>query len=163
MPAPASSVLARPSIADEPVLVEALFHATRAFRHRLRPELEREGLTAPMFWTLHQLVVDGPRNVGQIAEACVVTPANVSSSVEQLKRSGLVDRQPGPRDRRVVVVSATARGRALHRTVWRRLGQVLVRSLVGVRPDDLEATARVLGRLAASGAEAVVLAPEAGA
>ena len=134
---------------DETILVEALFSATRAFRQRLRPELEREGISAPMFWTLHQLVVEGPMHVGEIATACVVTPANVSGSVDDLVRAGLVVRRPGLRDRRVVVVTATSRGRSLHRAVWRGLGRVLVGSLGAVPREELAATARVLGRLAA--------------
>jgi len=144
---PASALTA---VATEPLLVETLFNATRAFRHRLRPELEREGLTAPMFWTLHQLATEGPMNVGQLAGACVVTPANVSSAVEQLEEAGLVLRHHGPTDRRVVVLTATARGRAVNRAVWSRLGRLLVGSLSGVAPADLEAAARVLGRLSAA-------------
>ena len=41
-------------------LADALFAAARAIKHGLRPELEREGLTSPMFWALNQLVLDGP-------------------------------------------------------------------------------------------------------
>lgn len=140
--------------------METLFNATRIFRHRLRPELEREGLTAPMFWTLHQLATDGPMNVGQLAGACVVTPANVSLAVEQLEEAGLVIRHHGATDRRVSVLTATARGRAAHRAVWSRLGRLLVGSLSGVAPADLEAAARVLGRLS-SAADSRPMAVEA--
>lgn len=138
-----------PDVTREELLVDGLFQATRAFRHRLRPQLEKEGLTSPMFWALNQLVADGPQTVGTLAEACVVTPANVSSAAEQLEAAGLVVRSTSDRDRRVVVLTVTARGRALHRTVWRSLATVLVDSLGGVPPGDLEATVRVLGRLAA--------------
>lgn len=133
-----------PVLTREELLVEELFQATRAFRHRLRPLLEREGLTSPMFWALTQLVADGPQNVGALAGACAVTPANVSSAADQLEAAGLVVRTQSTRDRRVVVLSATARGRALHRTVWRALASVLVDALGGVPPDDLRATVRVL-------------------
>ncbi len=141
-----------PSVAgrarDEALLVEALFNASRVVRHRLRPELEHEGLSAPMFWALHQLVGDGPMNIGQIAAACVVTPANVSAAADHLVAAGLVERRPAPRDRRVVVLTATPRGRALHRAVWTRLARVLLRSMEGVASSDLTATVRFLDRLA---------------
>jgi DNA-binding MarR family transcriptional regulator len=137
---------------QEALLVEALFNAKRAIASRLRPELERDGLSAPMFWALHQLVSDGSMSVGQIASACVVTPAGVSAAVERLETAGLVVRHPGPRDRRVVVLTATARGRSRHQAVWNRLARVLVSSLRGLPTADLETTARVLGRLSATSA-----------
>jgi len=136
--------------AREELLLETLVNASRAFRHRLRPELEREGLTSPMFWALHQLVIEGPLSVGAIAGACVVTSANVSSAAEQLEEAGLVVRSSSAPDRRVVMLTATPRGRALHRSVSRRLALVLVNFLDGVPSEDLEAAVRVLERLAAS-------------
>jgi MarR family transcriptional regulator, organic hydroperoxide resistance regulator len=156
--APRSRTSAKRSSADaEAPLVETLFNATRTLRHRLRPALEREGLTAPMFWTLHQLAEEGPMNVGQLADACVVSPANVSSAVEQLEEAGLVLRHAGPRDRRVVVLTCTARGRSVHRAVWTRVGRLLVGSLSGIAIPDLDAASRVLGRLA-SASEAAPMA-----
>jgi len=139
-----------PALPREELLLEALVNASRVFRNRLRPELEREGLSSPMFWALHQLVTDGPLSVGAIAEACVVTSANVSSAVEQLEGAGLVVRHSSAPDRRVVVLTATPHGRALHRSVSRRLARVLVESLDGLPSSDLAAAVRVLERLAGS-------------
>ncbi len=133
---------------NEELLLEAFHGATRVLSARLRPVLEGEGLSAPMFWALHHLVAEGPANVGQIATACTVTSANVSPAVDDLVREGLVEREPSPRDRRVVVLSVTPRGRTLYRAVWSRVAEVLLASLRGVPPHDLEVTARVLRRLA---------------
>jgi DNA-binding MarR family transcriptional regulator len=131
----------------EELLVETLFSAARTFRHHLRPALEREGLTSPMFWALNQLVTDGPMSIGSVAGACGVTPANVSSAAEALQTAGLVVRRPGGSDRRVVVLGATPRGRAVHRAVFGHLASFLGASLEGIPSRELEATARVLGRL----------------
>lgn len=141
-------------LAREELLVQGLVNASRAVRHRLRPELEREGLTSPMFWALHQLVSDGPLSVGALAGACIVTAANVSSAAEALVAAGLVVRGSAARDRRIVVLQATAKGKSLHRAVWSRLAKVLVNSLEGAPSSDLEATVRVLGRLAGAAAPA---------
>lgn len=134
--------------APEQLLIEGLVNASRVFRHRLWPELEHEGLTSPMFWTLHQLVLDGPMNVGQIAGACVVTAANVSGAVDRLESAGLVVRRSAAPDRRVVTLTATPHGRAVHRALSQRIAHDLVRALEGLPAGDLEAAARVLGRLA---------------
>ncbi len=145
------------AIPDDRLLVEALFNATRAVRARLRPELEREGVSGPMFWALNQLVTDGPMNVGRLAGACVVTPAIISAAADGLVAAGLVMRQPASHDRRVVVLAATAKGRALHRAVWSRLARTLVRTLGDLPPSYLHATARVLERFAATPPERPVL------
>jgi DNA-binding MarR family transcriptional regulator len=155
---------ARPHRPDprEGLLLQSLFNASRGFRHRLRPELERENLTSPMFWALHQLVQDGPMAVGRIASLCVVTPANVSAAVERLVEAGLVARASSPKDRRVVLIRPTARGRSVHREVWSRMARVLVRSLEGVPSADLATTADVLRRLAASSGPGASLELEVG-
>jgi DNA-binding MarR family transcriptional regulator len=149
------------SLAHDQLLMEGLVNASRAFRHRLWPELERERLTSPMFWALNQLVLEGPMNVGRIAGACVVTSASVSSAVDRLESAGLVVRSSSRRDRRFVTLTATRKGRALHRALWQRLAHDLVTSLDGVPGTDVEAAARVLGRLAQTtpGPPAILEAP----
>ena len=145
------SVSPRPSAAlmvREELIVEALFSGARALKHHLRPALEREGLTLPMFWAINQLVAEGPMSLGAIASACAVTPANVSTAAEDLETSGLVVRRPSESDRRVVRLALTPRGRSVHRAVFGHLASLVSGSLSGVPSRDLEATARVLGRLA---------------
>jgi DNA-binding MarR family transcriptional regulator len=161
MPA-ARAHLASAALPREELLVEALVHASRVFRHSLHPALEREGLTSPMFWALHQLVVEGPLSVGGIAGACDVTSANISSAAEQLEAAGLVVRHSAAPDRRFVMLKATPRGRALHAEVSRRLARVLVQSLEGLPSSDLEAAVRVLERLAGSASHHPT-SPEGGA
>ncbi len=146
--APSGARVTAAVVAREEHLAEELFAAARAIKHRLRPELERQGLTGPMFWALNQLVLDGPLSVGALAGACVVTPANASTVADDLERAGLVSRGSSSRDRRVVVVTVTARGRALHRTVSRRFAEVLLETTRGLPVADLDATGRVLARLA---------------
>lgn len=134
--------------AHDPSLLEALFGATLTARTVLRDELEREGLSTPMFWALHRVIGEGPLNVGQIAAACVVTSANVSSAVDDLVRAGLVARERPPQDRRVVLLRATPRGRSAHRSVWSRVASRVDASTRGLSLADLAAAARVLRRLA---------------
>ncbi len=145
---------------SEGLLLESLFNASRAFRHRLRPELERQNLTSPMFWGLHQLVLDGPMSVGRIAGQCVVTPANVSAAVERLRSAGLVVRQTSREDRRVVLLRPTARGRAVHREVWSRMARVFLAALGGVPSADLATTAEVLRRLAGTAGPGTAVSTE---
>lgn len=143
--------VANPATSDaERVLLEALPSATRAFKHRLVAELERDHLTIPMFWALHELAADGAMSVGELASSCSVTAANISAAVQELAVAGLLERETAPNDRRVSLVKATEKGRTLHTAVWGRVVKQLAASLEGMPTAELDAAARVLGRLGSS-------------
>ena len=136
-------------------MLTSIYHAARALKIALRPELERERLTTPMFWALHELANDGTMSVRAIASACSVTSANISGALEELVGAGLVERSTFAKDRRIARLTATPKGRDLHRAVWARAVGRLSALLEGVPFSDLEAAARVLDRLsAAAGAPA---------
>ena len=135
-------------LAGEQLVLQSIFHAARALKLALHPELEREGLTIPMWWALHELALDGAMSVGAIASACIVTPANISAAADELVRGGLADRRSSTEDRRVTLLTATAKGRSVHRQIWTRTVTRFGESLKGVPRAELESTARVLSRLA---------------
>jgi DNA-binding MarR family transcriptional regulator len=140
--------LATRSGTPEDLLLESLHEAARAFRHRVGSEVEREGLSIPMFWALHHVVLEGPMNVGQIAEACIVTSAGISAAVDDLERAGLVARERSSKDRRIVVLSVTPRGRTVHRSVWTRVARQIAAALERTPASEVRIAARVLKRFA---------------
>jgi DNA-binding MarR family transcriptional regulator len=146
MAAPRSSPSLQAS-ADEQLVLQTISHTARAFKIALHPELEREHLTTPMWWALHELALDGAMSVGAIASACAVTPANISSAVDELVGAGLADRAGSPKDRRITLITATSKGRTLYRRIWTRTIAQFGAPLRGLPKADLETTARVLGRL----------------
>ena len=147
-----------PPVPDVEALLANLYGATHAVRDHLRSELVRTGLSPPTFWALHHIVTGGPRNVGQIAAACVVTSANASTAAEDLVAADLVRRARAGGDRRVVLLTPTPRGRSVHRAVCERVSRRLATSLDGFSPADLDTATRVLRRLSRAGA---ALPPEA--
>jgi DNA-binding MarR family transcriptional regulator len=85
---------------------------------------------------------------GQLAKAADLTPASVTAMLDQLEHEGMVQRRRSEEDRRLVVVSLSARGRALleqKRAVWRSCWQ---QALADVPDHDLAATAEVMHRMA---------------
>ncbi|HET7585267.1 MAG TPA: MarR family transcriptional regulator [Gemmatimonadaceae bacterium] len=79
----------------------------------LRREDDATGITAPRLSVLSVLVFAGPRTLGELAAAEQVRPPTMTRLVQALEDEGLVRREGDPRDRRVVHVHATARGRRL--------------------------------------------------
>jgi DNA-binding MarR family transcriptional regulator len=132
---------------EEQRLLEAIQGVARTMKRWIGAEMRREGLTGPMFWTLHTVALEGPVNIGQLAEACSVTSANASMVTDELARAGLIERRRSQADRRVVQVVATAKGRALQRAVWARVGARLLSPVQGTEEREIAAAARVLQKM----------------
>jgi DNA-binding MarR family transcriptional regulator len=152
MTAPRTILIPQAS-ADELAVLQSIYQAARAFKLALHPELEREQLTTPMWWALHELALDGAMSVGSIASACVVTPANISSAVDELVHAGYAERTSSPKDRRITLITATAKGRNLQRQIWSRTLARFGEPLKGLPSSDLAAAARVLARVVEPSAE----------
>jgi DNA-binding MarR family transcriptional regulator len=91
---------------------------------------------------LSVVVFRGPLTLGELADAEGVRSATMTGIVNGLEVDGLVERRPHGRDRRSVLVEATASGRrVLARARGRRIDIVATR-LAGLAEDDLELLAR---------------------
>jgi DNA-binding MarR family transcriptional regulator len=69
------------------------------------------GLSAARLSALSVLVFGGARTVTELAEAEQVSTPTMTRLLQRLEADGHVRRRRDPRDRRVVQISATARGR----------------------------------------------------
>lgn len=76
---------------------------------RKREVLERTGLSFAKVRAL-RLVVERPMSMGELAGHLSMDPPNVTTLVDDLARAALVQRQAHPRDRRIMLVEATAAG-----------------------------------------------------
>jgi DNA-binding MarR family transcriptional regulator len=87
-----------------------------------------------------------PMPMRELAALLGVDPPNLTPVVDDLERSGLVERQAHPSDRRVKLVVATSAGAALAQ----RAEEILQRppaGLVNLPDDDLEHLVRILARV----------------
>lgn len=73
-----------------------------------------EGLTPSQAFVLSSVVTRGPITTADLGQREGMHPSMLSRIVAKLDRDKLVVRQPHPSDQRVIVVSATPAGRALH-------------------------------------------------
>jgi DNA-binding MarR family transcriptional regulator len=111
------------------------FHsaAIHALRH-VRREDPATGLSAARLSALSVLVFGGARTLGELAAAEQVRPATMTRIAQSLVQDGYARREADPSDRRVVRLSATARGsRVMQQGRERRVANL----------------ARLLGRLSA--------------
>jgi DNA-binding MarR family transcriptional regulator len=94
-----------------------------------RQLLKSYGLSAPQLTCLRHLGRQGERTAGQIARGIAVSQATVTGIVDRLEKSGLVGRRRSEKDRRIVHVELTARGREVATSVPLPLQERFVRGL----------------------------------
>ena len=101
-------------------------------------------MPAPQLSALSVIVFGGPITLGALAAAEQVRPPTITRLVATLEEGGLVTREVDPADRRVVRVTATARGtRLLHEGRARRVA-LLAASLGALSVAERAVLARAL-------------------
>lgn len=102
--------------------------------------VDRElGLTPERASVLSVLAFGGPRTISQLASAERVSAPAITRIVTSLEELGLVQRTRDSRDRRVVTVTVTVRGRRLMERGRARRIEVLAERLRSTTPKELEA------------------------
>ena len=127
-----------------------------AFRHLFRAVSRMRGrdthlaggeLSHAQFELLIELDERGELSFGELAVAARISPATVTQMLDPLVESGYVARTRSETDRRVVLASLTALGRArvaAKRQAWQERWEL---ALAGVSARELKAATRVLERL----------------
>lgn len=108
---------------------------------------EESGLSPQRLSLLSILVYAGARTVGELAEMEQVSPPAISRIASALERSGLLTRRRDPTDRRLVRLSATARGRRLLEQARRRRLERVASQLERLEPGELAQLQTALERL----------------
>lgn len=85
--------------------------ASAHLAERIRPY----DLTPVQFATLMRLLEHGPLSQNQLGRLVSMPPANIHSLIGRLKKRNLVETNRSPDDKRLLVISLSATGRALGR------------------------------------------------
>jgi len=116
------------------------------------------GLSWAGFRILFALWVAGPLEPRALARLAAVTRASISSVLNTLERSELVERRRESADRRVVTVLLTGKGRRAVSTAFRQHHQRERAWLAPLSRDETETLANLLHRLLAAPPPAADLA-----
>jgi DNA-binding MarR family transcriptional regulator len=114
-------------------------------RERRRAVSDQAGLSFGKLKALRRIAVR-PMPMGELAALLGVDPPNLTAVVDDLERTGLVERQAHPTDRRVKLVVATPAGVTVARQAQEMLDQPPA-GLCELPADDLELLARILSRV----------------
>ena len=131
------------------VLMKA-FHAAAKY---LYAGLEETGIDETDFRILEVLLNKGPLPVNTIGPKVNLTPGSISTAVDRLVERDLVSRVESSEDRRVRVVSLTAKGKELIAPIFRKHAAEIRNVFADTSPKELralEATLKKLGKRAES-------------
>ena len=103
-------------------LAHLLSQAERRVTERLSAVLEAQGLTLAQWRVLSLLADAAGHPMSEAAEFAMLPSPTLTKVVDRMVSSNLVYRRPDLRDRRRVLIYATARGRRLHQRLSRELG-----------------------------------------
>ncbi len=129
------------------------FGSIRRARGRSAAEAEREGMSVAQFGLLFSFVELGRGDVlpvGALAEAAGIARPTATRMLDGLERQGIVERRPSTKDRRIVSVQLTARGRKLLNRKRKLVDEKRRAVFESLAPEDRESAARLLRTLAAA-------------
>src|SRR5258708_22801232 len=125
------------------VLMKA-FHAAAKY---LYAGLEETGIDDTDFRILEALLNKGPLPVNTIGPKVYLTPGSISVAVDRLVERDLVSRVESPEDRRVRVVSLTAKGKKLIAPIFRKHAAEIRKVFADASPKELRALEPILKKV----------------
>ncbi len=94
-------------------ILRALRRITRAIALHSKQLAACNHITAPQLVCLHTVIAGGPMTATAISREIHVSPSTVVGILDRLEEKGLIRRERGREDRRIVFVSATETGAQL--------------------------------------------------
>jgi MarR family transcriptional regulator, 2-MHQ and catechol-resistance regulon repressor len=130
-----------------------MMKAMRALMKYAAAGIEDTGLGDSDFRVLEVLLHKGPLPVNTIGPIVNLTPGSISIAVDRLVEKGLVSRVESTEDRRVRIVSLSARGKDLIASAFRKHSGQMKRVFSELSPEELrclETALKKVGKLAAT-------------
>jgi DNA-binding MarR family transcriptional regulator len=133
------------SLADQgwALLLQLAFERVHAHFAAAVAELDLAPLQAK---ALHELEVEPPISMRELAKRLRADPSNVTGLIDRLEARGLVERRPDPHDRRIKGLALTPAGARLRQRLLARLYSA-PRSLAELSQHDQRCLRDVLERI----------------
>jgi DNA-binding MarR family transcriptional regulator len=149
---------------DELRLWLRLLTCTTLIEAEVRRRLRRQfGETLPRFDLMAQLErVDTGMTLGEVSRRMMVSAGNVTSLVERLVKSGLVERRTAPNDRRSQLIRLSSKGKAHFGEMAAAHEQWVAELLGDVRDRDIATALEKLARVKESVSSAITRAAAGG-
>ena len=121
--------------------------AFRAAAKYLYAGLEETGIDDTDFRILEALLNKGPLPVNTIGPKVYLTPGSISVAIDRLLDRGLVSRVESPEDRRVRIVSLTAKGKELIAPVFRKHAADIRKVFADASPKEVRSLETIVKKI----------------
>jgi MarR family transcriptional repressor of emrRAB len=134
---------------EEMLLVRMAYHLQKALRDRSNAVLKKYELGDTHYHVLAILYgsADETSTATALSEACNEKPANLTRVCDELAAKGLIERGPKPGDRRAVMISLSAQGRALIERILPEVSADITSVYADFSPAELDLLATLTGRV----------------
>jgi DNA-binding MarR family transcriptional regulator len=142
-------------VSDDDPIEAALRAADVLMRVAARSVMEVDHIvTSPQLRILVRIATRGPQNPGDIATELGVHASNATRAADKLVRSGLIEREEDPADRRYVRLTLTPEGERLVERVIRHRRDAIAAVLAALAEEEQRAAAHAFDAFArAAGVE----------
>lgn len=129
-------------------VVTNLYRAGQGLKVKMEREILSEyGLSFTAFSILYNLWIWGSMETRNLAKSAGVTVATVSSIANTLERKQLCQRIPDEKDRRLVHLSLTAKGKEIIEELYPKFNQGEKSIVKGIHEEDQQKITRLLRRI----------------
>jgi DNA-binding MarR family transcriptional regulator len=124
-----------PAITEIMQSLRRIFKKIQDYSHEV---FNKFGITGPQLWTLKTIYQSDGLPMGELSERMYLHPSTISGVVDRLEKKGYVLRDRGERDRRVVNVRLTPRGKSLARKAPNPVQGKMIYGLKRLKWEDLD-------------------------
>lgn len=130
---------------------QAVFWETkRAMAHASAAAFSRHGVYEGQQFVLSCLWDEDGLTPGEVARRLGLATPTVTRAATRMAAAGLLRRQPHPRDRRLVRLMLTEKGRSLEQVIGREMRRLNTRALSGFSPTERATLVRSLKQVLAN-------------
>ena len=133
--------------AYEDSIMRSLRRINRAIYLYSRQLVRNFDLTSPQVVCLRQILIETSISPGQLAKEVSLSQATVTGIVDRLETRGLVNRERSVSDRRRVILTLTAAGRDLCKTLPSPLQERFAQRLANLPPENQAVIDTVLSQI----------------
>ena len=117
-------------------LTELLPQLVRGFARHDHNHLTQGRITLPQLWAMEYLSRHGGGPMNEIARFLAISRPATTGLIERLIGQGLARRESDRRDRRIVRVTITAKGRRIVNNIWEQKRRTLTKVFRQISPGD---------------------------
>ncbi len=108
---------------------------------------KRYGLTGPQSAVVRNLYNNGPMSSADLSRNLFVTPSNITGIIDRLEKKQIVERIKKEGDRRVALITLTATGNELSKTLPDPIMKKFIAELADLEPEHVQLLAMAMNQI----------------